>query len=88
VKSGRPRKLRDLSVEDVDRWLTDKAPHLSTRSLKLMHSVLNRSVKNAMIRDKVKRNVVDLCEMPEGRVGRPSRALTLPQAEAVVRAAE
>ncbi|MEV5495621.1 tyrosine-type recombinase/integrase [Nonomuraea fuscirosea] len=82
------RKLRDLSVEDVDKWLAGKAALLSTRSLKLLHSILNRAVKNAMRRDKVKRNVVDLCDAPDGRAGRPSHALTLTQAEAVVTAAE
>ncbi|MFI6599625.1 AAA family ATPase [Nonomuraea sp. NPDC050536] len=39
------RKLRDLSVEDVDKWLAAKAKHLSTWTLKLIHSVLNRSTK-------------------------------------------
>ncbi|RVX43350.1 site-specific recombinase XerD [Nonomuraea polychroma] len=82
------RKLRDLSVEDVDQWLQGKTSDLSTRSLKILHNVLNRSVKNAMRRDKVKRNVVDLCEVPEGRAGRNSKALTLAQAEAVLKAAE
>jgi hypothetical protein len=71
------RKLRDLSVEDVDRWLASKTGELSTRSLKLIHGILNRSVKSAMRRYKVKRNVVDLCEIPEGREGRTSKALTL-----------
>ncbi|GAA4089883.1 site-specific integrase [Nonomuraea soli] len=82
------RKLRDLSVEDVDRWLQNLTKPLGTRSLKILHNILNRSVKNAMRRDKVKRNVVDLCEVPEGREGRPSKALTLTQAEAVLRVAE
>jgi integrase len=41
-----------------------------------------------MRRDKVKRNVVDLCEVPEGRAGRTSKALTLVQAEVVLQAAE
>lgn len=41
-----------------------------------------------MRRDKVKRNVVDLCEVPEGRAGRLSKALTVAQAEAVLKAAE
>ncbi|MFI6603245.1 hypothetical protein ACIBHX_43980 [Nonomuraea sp. NPDC050536] len=54
------RKLRDLSVEDVDRWLASKTETLSTRSLKLIHNILNRSVRNAMRRDLIKRNVVDL----------------------------
>ncbi|WP_244360239.1 tyrosine-type recombinase/integrase [Microbispora triticiradicis] len=82
------RKLRELSVEDIDRWLQSKKDELGTRSLKLIHNILNRSVKNAMRRDKVKRNVVELCEVPEGREGRPSKALTLSQAESVLKAAE
>lgn len=82
------RKLRDLSAEDVDRWLAVKARTLSTRTLQGLHSCLNRSVKRAMARDKVKRNVVELCAVPAGRPGRPSKALTLVQAEAVLKAAE
>ena len=82
------RKLRDLSAEDVDRWLAVKAKTLSTRSLEAIRSCLNRAVKRAMARDKVKRNVVELCAVPQGRGGRPSKALTLAQATAVLRAAE
>ncbi|MEV5273902.1 site-specific integrase [Streptomyces werraensis] len=82
------RKLRDLSAEDVDRWLAAKAQALSTRSLQAVHSCLNRAVKRAMARDKVKRNVVELCSVPQGRPGRPSKALTFAQAEAVLKAAE
>ncbi|MET9336516.1 site-specific integrase [Nonomuraea sp. NPDC003804] len=82
------RKLRDLSVEDVDRWLASKTDELGTRSLKLIHGILNRSVKSAMRRDMVKRNVVDLCDIPDGRAGRPSKALTLTQALAVLAEAE
>ncbi|MET8985776.1 site-specific integrase [Nonomuraea wenchangensis] len=65
-----------------------KTGELGTRSLKLIHGILNRSVKSAMRRDKVKRNVVDLCDIPEGRAGRPSKALTLAQALAVLTQAE
>ncbi|GAA2246360.1 site-specific integrase [Kitasatospora cystarginea] len=82
------RKLRDLSAEDVDRWLTDKAKTLSTRTLQGLHSCLNRAVKRAMARDKVKRNVVELCSVPTGQSGRPSKALTFTQAEAVLKSAE
>src|SRR5262249_13876309 len=38
-------------------------------------------------RDKVKRNVVLLCEIPLGGTGRPSKSLKLPQAEALLDAA-
>lgn len=40
-----------------------------------------------MARDKVKRNVVELCSIPKGQPGRPSKALTFVQAEAVLTAA-
>lgn len=82
------RKLRDLSAEDVDRWLATKAKTLSTRTLQSIHSYLNRAVRRAMARDKVKRNVVELCSVPQGRAGRPSKALTFAQADAVLRGAE
>lgn len=82
------RKLRELSAEDVDKWLADRATVLSTRTVRMLHSILNRSVKRAQKRDKVKRNVVALCEVPAGREGRPSKALTMRQAEAVLKAAE
>jgi integrase len=82
------RKLRDLRAEDVDKWLATKAKTLSTRTLQGLHSCLNRAVKRAMARDKVKRNVVALCSVPAGQPGRPSKSLTFTQAEAVLAAAE
>ena len=60
------------------------APKLSTRSLEGVRACLNRSVKRAMARDKVKRNVVDLTEVPTGRPGRPSKSLTAEQADGVL----
>ncbi|GAA4578648.1 hypothetical protein GCM10023176_54980 [Micromonospora coerulea] len=78
----------DLTATDVDRWLMGKAQHLSTRTLRLLHSLLNRAVNRAMARDKVKRNVVALCAVPNGRGGRPSKSLTLDQAKALLVAAE
>ncbi|WP_406289578.1 tyrosine recombinase XerC [Embleya sp. NBC_00896] len=87
VPSLGAQKLRDLRAEHVDKWLAEKAKTLSTRSLRGIHECLNRSVKRAMARDKVKRNVIELCSVPAGRAGRPSKALTLAQAEGVLRAA-
>jgi integrase len=80
------RQLRELSADDVDRWLEKEAKQLSTRSLETLRSILKRSVTRAQARDKVKRNVVMLCEIPRGRPGRPSKALTLEQAEEVLAA--
>lgn len=81
-------KLRDLTADQVDRWLTDRAQKLSTDTVRIVRSCLNRAVKRAMARDKVKRNVVELCSIPTGQPGRPSKSLTLAQAEAVLVAAE
>ncbi len=39
-----------------------------------------------MARDKVKRDVVSLCSVPDGQPERPSKALTVDQAEAVLEA--
>jgi integrase len=80
------RKLRELSATEVEKWLETKAKTLSTRVLQGIHSALNRSVKRAMARDKVKRNVVELCAIPEGQAGRPAKSLTMVQATAVLTA--
>ena len=80
------RRVRDLSADDVDKWLAGKTGSCSTRTLQGLHSCLNRAIKRAMARDKVKRNVVALRAVPRGRLGRPSKALTFAQAEAVLAA--
>ncbi|GGP36041.1 tyrosine-type recombinase/integrase [Saccharothrix coeruleofusca] len=82
------RKLVELTAEDVDSWLIGKAQTLSTATLRDIRSILKRSVSRAQARDKVKRNVVLLCDCPVGQPGRPSKALTLAQAEALLAAAE
>ena len=82
------QKLRDLTTDDVDRWLRAEARSMSTRTLRLVHSLLNRAVRHAMARDKVMRNVVELCSVPTGREGRRSKSLTFTQAEKLLRAAE
>ncbi len=81
------RKLRELAVEDIEKLLAEKSTVLSTRSLKIIHSILSRSIRHAQVRDKIRRNVVLLCDVPEGRDGRLSKALTLDQAVAVLDAA-
>lgn len=82
------RKLRDLRAEDVDRWLAEKSRTLSTATLHRLHSCLNRAINRAVARDKVRRNVVALCAVPQGQPGRASKALTVVQAETILQAAE
>ena len=77
-----------MSADDVDRWLADKAKTLSTNTLQNLHSILKRSITRAQARDKVKRNVVLLCDIPQGHGGRRSKSLTFDQAAALLAAAE
>jgi hypothetical protein len=81
------RKLKALTAEEVDKWLADKANSLSTSTLRRVRSILAQSITRAQARDKVARNVVLLCECPTGQEGRPSKALTLVQAESLLAAA-
>lgn len=79
---------KNLSADDVDRWLAEKAKTLSTRTLYELRSILERSIGRAQMRDKAKRNVVPLCDVPQGRDGRESKSLSFDQADALLRAAE
>lgn len=84
-----PRGRNELRADDVDAWLEEKAEILATRTLRDLRPILKRSINRAQKRDKVKRNVVLLCdEIPVGQEGRPSKALTVGEAEAVLGAAE
>jgi len=78
------RKLRDLTAKEVERWLAGLAPTLSTDTLRRLHGCLNRSIRRAMSRDWVRRNVVELVDIPIGTVGRPSKSLTAEQVDALL----
>jgi len=78
------RKLRELTAPEVERWLARLAKSLSTDTLHRVHACLDRSVKRAMARDLVRRNVVELAEIPTGRPGRQSKSLTPEQVDGVL----
>jgi integrase len=61
---------------------------VSTRSLQDLRSILKRAIARAQARDKVKRNVVLLCELPKGKTGRPSKSLSFEEAKALLAAAD
>jgi integrase len=84
------RPLVKLDVDDVEEWLAEKAEVLVTSTLRNLRSILRRAINRAQVRKRVRHNVVLLCEeLPAGKgTGRPSKALTLAQAEAVLTAAE
>ena len=60
--------------------MDDRAEELSGRTLRLIHQILERAIRHAQARDKVRRNVASLILVPEGQEGRPSKAMTLDQA--------
>jgi integrase len=77
-------KLKDLRADDIDEWLDGLTDKLSTRSLRDVHAIMKRSIRQAQARDLVGRNVAELVKTPKGRPGRPSKALSLDQATAVL----
>lgn len=81
------RVLRDLTADDVDRWLEDRRPQLATSVLVRLLATLRRIIRQAQRRDRVVRNVAELVDAPSGKEGRPSKALTPDQAQAVLEAA-
>lgn len=84
-----PNQSKELTADDVDAWLEEKAHVLATRTLQDLRSILRRAINRAAKRTKGIRNVVLLCdELPVGRDGRPSKSLTFAQAVAVLAAAE
>jgi integrase len=79
------RKLRELKAAEFEKWLGDRSRLLSTSSLRNVHGCLNRSVRRAMARDLVRRNVVELVRVPTGRPGRPSKSLTAQNVDDVLK---
>ena len=83
--SARRSQAAGPAAEDVDRWLAAKAHTLSTSTLRRLHSCLNRAISRARgPRPGASRNVVALSAVPQGQPGRPSKALTMAQAEALL----
>jgi integrase len=80
--------LRDLTVQDVRTALAKMAATHSTPTLQKAHNCLTRVLRHAEGRDVDRRNVSALVDAPRGREGRPSQALTLEQAAALLEAAE
>jgi site-specific recombinase XerD len=80
-------KLRELTADDLDEWLEIKAAELATSTLRELLSMLRRAITMAQRRNLVARNVAELVACPKGTPGRPSKALSMVQAVAVLAAA-
>jgi hypothetical protein len=77
-------RLRDLDVTDVDRAV---AASRSSATVAMAHLALTRAITRAQAKNLVLRNVSALTGTPPGREGRPSRSMTLAQANALTVAA-
>ena len=81
-------KVKELTADQLDDWLDERAEELSTRSLRLIHQIVERAIRQAQARDKVRRNVASLVDVPEGQEGRPSKSMTLGQAVGLLETVE
>jgi integrase len=82
------RPLRELTPMEVRKGLEALAPRYSTRYLQIAHNSLERAIRFGQIHQRVSGNVAELIEVPKGETGRPSKSLTLAQAQDLIRAAE
>ena len=81
------RQLRKLTAAEVRSALAGLSGELSTRSLQIARNCLVRAIRQAEADDIVARNVAALVKTPAGQEGKPSKALTVEQAQALVQAA-
>jgi integrase len=81
-------RLRDLTASRVQGALAAIAARTSSRTVQIARNVLVRAIRHAERDGLVARNVAALVKPPKGqRAGRPSQALTLEQASALLDAA-
>ncbi|PJN37965.1 site-specific integrase [Streptomyces sp. CB02959] len=77
-------KLHELEADDVDDWLDVRAETLSRESLRRVLWILRRSIAHAQRRGRVGVNVAEFVDLPDGQDGRPSKSLSLLQAQALL----
>ena len=81
-------KLKELTAADVRAALAQLGTSRSTRAVQMARSSLVRVIRYAEANDLAGRNVAALVTPPKGLEGRPSKSLTVEQAQALVKAAE
>lgn len=80
VPSLGARKLVQLRPREIDAWLHSKVAVLSRDTVERLLSILRRSIRRAQANDLVKRNVAELCRVPQGFDARPSKSLSVEEA--------
>lgn len=82
------KRLRDLSPDDIDKMLAEKAAAgMSRSSMARIHGTLQRALRYAERRGRVSRNVASVVDVPNGPAT-TSRSLTVEQAGALLKAAK
>ena len=81
------KKLTDFKATDADRFFRDVANALGKSSLMKIKSTMVRSIRRAQKYELISRNVAELVDLPQGKPGHPSRAMTEEQASKVLQAA-
>jgi integrase len=77
--------LLELSADAVEGWLRDRAKHLTTSTIRVLHGLLKRALRRADRYGKVSKNVAELVDTPHGcKPGRPSKSLLLDEACALL----
>ena len=77
-------KLKNFDVPAAERFFRGLGRVLGKRSLMMIKSTLRRSIRRAQKHGLIGKNVAELVDLPAGRPGRPSRAMTLDQASKVL----
>jgi integrase len=77
-------KLKDFTAPDAERFFRGLGRVLSKRSLVMIKSTLRRSIRRAQKHGLIGKNVAELVDLPAGKPGRPSRAMTQAQASKVL----
>jgi integrase len=80
------RVLRELTAGETRNALSKLAASHSTDTVGIARLSLERAIRHAESSGLVRRNVVQLIDTPRGQVGRPSRALSPAEAEALIAA--
>ncbi len=81
-------KLRALTAAEVRSALARLAEDRSTRAVQMARAGLVRAIRHAEANDLVARNVAELVTAPKGQEGRPSKALSVPEAQALLQEAQ
>jgi integrase len=82
------RPLRELTPMEVRKGLESLSSRYSSRYLQIARNSLERAIRFAQVHERVGRNIAELVESPKGRIGRPSKSLTLADAQELLKAAE